>query len=321
MGKLIEQYAGELRGQSEKKVTKPKKVKVADPLERYNEAKEKKERFEVTFGYAAQDGTLYGQDEYGIKLVLDGEQLSKDLSYYSADLKANFIGTPFVVRVRDVDDEEGVVYLRSAWSDGKDTVNRIIAEIRAELAREDRKEPLIIPGRILSVSEKSATVDLLGKGIIGIISVDNWQKGYVRYFKDVVHKNDVYDFVVRKELPRKDKSRPTAFSLTRKPITEDPWEHIPENLEVGSVITVKCLGRPEGKTFWWGTSPMIEGIELMGDYSGSVPRPLVGTSYKCKITKLDPKKHRLQVVPFALASKDTGTKEAVEFITSKKTYK
>ncbi len=319
MGKLIEQYSSELRGQAESQPPVLDVKGVTDPLERYQEAMDNKERFEVTFGYASNDGTLYGTDEFGVRLVIAGEQLAKDLSYYSAEHKASFVGTPFVVRVKEIDEENATVYLRTAWSDSKDTRNKLISEIRREIEKEDAQ--LVVPGRVIQVNEKRALVDILGRGILGIITVDNWQKGYIRYFSKTVQKNGVYDFVVKKELPKKAKTRTPAFILTRKPITEDPWQNIPPMLAVGSVITVKCLDRPQGKTFWWGTSPMVEGIELMCDYTSSVPHPLVGVSYKCKIKKLEPEKHRLQAAPFVLASKDTGTKEAVEFIQSKKSYK
>jgi hypothetical protein len=319
MGKLIERFANELRGTSESEVAPLAKEGVSDPFERYALAQEKKERFEVTFGATSPDGSLYGSDEFGVRLVLEKEQLMKDLTYYEVEYRANFVGTPFVVRVKSIDEEAGIVYLACAWSDSRHTVNQLIDEIKREIAKEDSM--LVVPGRIINVSEERALVDILGKGILGIIKVENWKKGYVRYFTKTVQKNEIYDFVVVKELPRKSRSRTPAFALTRKPITEDPWKNIPEMLAVGSVITVKCLGRPEGKTYWWGSSPMVEGIELMGDYTGAISHPLVGTSYKCKIKKLDPAKHRFQVVPFAIAGKDTGTKDAVEFIQSKKVYK
>lgn len=321
MGKLIDQFSKELRGQTKEEVKELNTEGVSDPFERYVAAQEKKERFEVTFGYAANDGALSGVDEFGVELILDGEQLSRDLSYYSVEHRASFVGVPFTVRVKEVDEEAGVVYLSTAWSDSKDTRARLIAEIERELKKREESgdtEPLVVPGRIMNVSEERALVDILGKGVLGIIKVQNWKKGYVRYFTKTVKKGDIYDFVIQKKLPRKSNSRVPAFALTRKPLTEDPWQNIPKKLQVGTVITVKCLGRPQGKTYWWGSSPMVEGIELMADYTEKFARPIIGVSYKCKITTLDPVKHRFQVVPFALASKDTGTAESVEFIQSKK---
>ena len=71
MGKLIERFASELRGTSETTVAPLVKDGVSDPFERYAIAEEKKERFEVTFGATSPDGSLYGSDEFGVKLVLE----------------------------------------------------------------------------------------------------------------------------------------------------------------------------------------------------------------------------------------------------------
>lgn len=312
---FLDKYASELRkgvlgtDRMELEVVSP------DPLERYKEALANNHRFEVTFGMVTASGTLYGRDEFGVTIILEGEDLARDLSYYSDANKSKFIGVDFVVKVASVDDERGIVYVRSAWSNAKDTRNKIIAEIFKELAK--GKSDLVLPGRVMMVNERRALVDLLGKGILGIINVKDWECGYVRHLNQFVKKNDILDFVVQSPLPEK-KNFTRGFRLTRVPLTSDPWKNIPVGLEVGAAITVKCIDKPAGKSYWWGTTPFIEGIEVMGDYTTSIRRPLVGISYKCKITKLDAEKHKLQVAPFDIAASDTGTREAVKFIVSKR---
>lgn len=321
MGKLLKQFSEEMRtkfGMNEE--VKPLfQEKVADPLKRYQEAFENKESFEVKFEQSGKDGTLSCIDNYGIKIVLDGDYLRKDLPYYEEANKASFIGVDFVVKIEKVDEAEGVVYVRSAYSNSQTTRQRLIREILSEVNKEGG-EMLVLPGRVINVSEKRAMIDLLGKGILGIINVNDWQVGYVRHLPKTIHKGEVYDFVVEKPLSNSERHRSLAFRLTRVPITEDPWEAIKKtnpDLAVDSVLTVKCIAKPSGKSYWWGISPMINGIEIMGDYSSSVARPYVGVTYKCRVKRYDPDQQKLQVVPFDIIDTAGGSKEAVKFISTR----
>ena len=322
MGKLLQKYSDEMRGKQEAK-TGAKKVDVLpvennDPLKRYQEAMQNKQSLEIKFELSEKDGTLVAHDGYGVKIVYDGETIARDLPYYEESNKASFVGVDFVVKVVSVDEAAAVVYVRSAYSTSSATKAKLIKEILSEVGGD---EQLILPGRIITVSEKRATVDLLGKGILGIIAVNDWQKGYVRHLPKVVKKGEVYDFVVEKPLQERNKQRRSlAFRLTRVPITEDPWELLKKNnpgLAVDSVISVKCIAKPAGKSYWWGISPMVEGIEIMGDYSNPIARPYVGVTYKCRITKFDPDNQKFQVVPFDIIDTPGGSKEAVKFISSR----
>ena len=314
MGKLLEQYASELRKEMAEKI-ESLDIKTPDPLDRYKEAKDKDQRFEVTFGMVEPDGSLVGQDEYGVTIRLEGESLARDLSYFASANKAKFMGVDFIVKVLDVDEDTYTVTVRSAWSNSRDTRHRLIAEIMREL--ENGNENIVLPGRIIMSNEKQALVDILGKGILGIIKVFNWQVGYVRHLKKVAKKNEVYDFVVKKPLKQKP-GHSQAFSLSRVEITKDPWTTIPKGIQVGTLINITCVEKPAGKSYWWGICPLVQGIEIMCDYSSSVNRPLVDVVYRCKVTKFDPEKQILQAVPFDVAPGDTGTKEAVKRVTSKR---
>lgn len=322
MGKLLQKYSDEMHGKQEAK-TGVKKVVSApadskDPLARYQDAMKNKQSIEIKFELSEADGSLVARDSAGVKIVYDGDVVRRDMPYFEEANKASFIGVDFVVKIESIDEAAAIVYVKSAYSTSQATKTKLIREILSEC---DGEEMLVLPGRIITVSEKRALVDLLGKGILGIISVDNWQKGYVRHLQKTIHKGEVYDFVVQKPLPQKDRrKRSLAFRLTRVPITEDPWQLLKKNnpgLAVDSIITVKCISKPAGKSYWWGMSPMVEGIEIMGDYSNAITRPFVGATYKCRITKFDPDNQKFQVVPFDVIDTPGASKEAIRFISSR----
>lgn len=318
MGKLLDKYSNELRSKVEgQATTRVIEENEKDPFARYREVFEKKQSFEVSFGMVDTDGTLSGIDQFGIKFILDGESLSKDLTYYAEGNKAKFIGVDFNVKIERIDEANGVIYVKSAYSNVHSTRQTLISEIMKELGSGNTN--LVLPGRIVSVSEKRAMVDLLGKGILGFISVEKWQKGYVRHLPKVVKKNEVYDFLVVKPMPKK-KNSSIAFRLSREEITEDPWVVLKRDnpgLGVDSIITVQCIAKPAGKSYWWGICPMVNGIEIMGDYTTSI-RPYVGVVYRCKVTRFDPDNQKFQVAPFDVIDSPTGTKESIKFISSKK---
>ena len=324
MSGLLQKYAEEMR----KNFSRGNAVSVRsivsdtekDPLARYKKALEDKESFEVVFDQTGEDDSLMCRDSHGLWIVYRFEDVSKDLSYYEELNKRHFVGTGFVVKVSEVDEANGIVYVRSAYHNSQSTKQKIIREILSELNRKDRKEDelLVLPGRIERVSEKRALVNLLGQGILGIIPTEQWQVGYVRHLPKTIKRGEVYDFVV---LGQKNNTsarhRGLAFNLTRVPITEDPWESLKKtnpSLATGSLINVECVSKPAGKSYWWGKCSTIDGIEIMCDYSTSIARPYVGVLYKCRVKRYDPDNHKLQATAFEIIDTPRGSKEAINWI-------
>ncbi len=319
MGKLLEQFKKEfVTKRSSKEELAALEGNKQDPLAPYRNALEKKQSFEVSFALSTSEGTLSAVDKNGVKIILESDVLAKSLPYYKDSNKAKFIGGAFIVKATEIDEENCTVYVRSAWNSSHSTRNQLIGEIMADL---DKGKEVVLPGVIIDVSDKKCMVDLLGAEILGIVNVKDWQKGYTRHLSAVVKKNEVYDFVVMRPLKER-KGKTQAFKLTREPLTEDPWEELVKNTDIGkdSVVIVKCIDKPINKRFWWGVSPMIEGIELMGEFSTSIGRPMNGVTYRCKVTRFEPEKHVLQVVPFDIVDSG-GIKDAVNFILDKKVFK
>jgi len=319
MGKFLDKYKNEFvtkhngGAETEKFLSESK-----DPFEPYKRALEKNQSFEVKFQEVDSVGTLHALDRNGVKIILEAETLEKSLTYYPTSNKAKFVGRAFTVKVSEIDMENCIVYVRSAWNSAHSTRNKLIGEIKAEL---EHNEQLVLPGVIMDVTDKKCMVDLLGAEILGIININDWQNGYTRHLKAVVKKNEIYDFVVMRPLKER-KGKTQAFKLTRVPITPDPWEELKKSsIGVDSLLVVQCVEKPVGRNFWWGVSPMINGIEIMGEFSTSIKRPLKGVSYQCKVNRYDPDNHKLQVVPFEVVDNGTGIVDAVNWIFDNKTYK
>ncbi len=313
MGKLIEKYSALLDGEesvSEKKAKKS--ATVADPLERFREMQKNNTVFSFVFDAASPEGNLFGKDEYDVEIVLEGEDLAKDLSYFSPQIKDKFINIDFNVKVKEIDEHSNRVFVRSAVSNRGTTRSKIIAEIRSEL--NEGKEPEV-KGKIISVNEKRALVNICGQGILGICQIKHWSSGYIRTIK-TIERGDIYSFLIVKPLPQ-GKHTTQAFELVRDKLDSDPWESIPDYIVKDSLINVECVEKPDGKSYWWGKCDKTPEIEIQCDYNNKLGRPLIGTMYKCKVKRLDKKAHKFTAAPFEIVQRNDGTKGALKMLEKK----
>ena len=305
MGKLIDQISDELKkdplfidtaGSEEvAKTKKAQKERLEEALLPFVEAEKGKEKFDVIFGYADDTGNLYATDENGIRVILAAEELQKDLDWYRSWVKDKFIGTPFTVVITKIDKKNGIVHVKSGRSASSPERARLIKEIDLEL----KKGMPIVPCRVASVQENAVYLEICGSRILGICNVANWSKAYTRQMTNAVKTGDIIEFGIQGKLPKK-RGADVAYSLTRVPLTKDPWNEIPQDLfKPNAVMLVKCVDIPENKPYWWGTSPLVPDIEIMGNFNdkfeGGVMR---GVVYKCKIKVIDLEKRRFQVSPF-----------------------
>ena len=306
MGKLIDQFSSELKkdplfidkaGSEEAASTKKAvKERIEEALKPFVEAEEAKERFDVIFGYADDIGNLYATDENGIRVVLPAEELQKDLDWYRSWVKDKFIGTPFTVAITKIDKKNGVVYVKSGRSSASPERVRLIREIDAELKK---GVPVVVPCRVASVQSNAVYLEICGSRILGICNIANWSKAYTREMTNAVNTGDIIEFAIQSKLPKK-KGADVAYSLTRVPLTKDPWEQIPQDFfKENAVILVKCVDIPENKSYWWGTSPLVPEIEIQGNFNSKFEGGIMrDVTYKCKIKVIDLEKRRFQVSPF-----------------------
>ena len=325
MGKLIEQISEELKkdplfiGRSKpeeeaqvkktKKEKEEEKARIEEALAPFLEAESAHEKFDVVFGYADDAGNLYATDDNGIRVILLAEELKKDLDWYRSWVKDKFIGTPFTVTVAKIDRKNGIVHVQSGRSIRSPERAKLLKEIDSEL----KKGMPVVPCRVASVQDDAAYMEICGSRILGICNVANWSKAYTRKLKSAVKTGDIIEFAIEKKLPKRD-GADVAYALTRKPLTKDPWEMIPEDLfKKDAVLMVKCIDRPEQKSYWWGTSPLVPDIEIMGKYNDNFEGGVMtGVVYKCKIREIDLEKRRFRVSPFEPVS-STNLMNAIIF--------
>ena len=322
MATLLQKYNKELRQQMEGEVIEKKESKPLDrdPMQRYRDAFEDREYMEVIFSAADGDGSLYTMID-GVKVTISANSLLDAIPYYTAYNKDKYIGTRLIVRIKEIDEDTKTVYVVSGKSNQKTTKHRIMAEIRKQLSAE--KHPVVIC-RVTKVYKDKVYLDILCKGIFGACSGKYFRTGFVHDLREEVYVNQLLEFEITGEIiPKKgDKTEVDGFRLSRLNLTSNPWKKIPPEIQEDSVILVKCVEKPSGKNYWWGTTTLVPDIELMCDYNDKLSiRELL--TYKCKVTKLDIERKILRAVPFAETDIgiDSNTAENLRILTNNKKLK
>ena len=307
MGRIIKELLAQYEKPQQAEI---KVLNSGNSLDRYIENQKNSGSLEVVFGNADPQGNLYQTDENGVQIILTYESLKNSFDYYDPHIKNKFVGVSFCVEVSDIDKENKIVYVRSVRSSKSNTKQRLMGEIFQELKQ--GKKPIVL-GKVISVSDSKCLVDIFSKGVLGICTSKNWSKAYTRYLKEKVKKGDIVKFQITSSLP-KIKGKDYAFELNRANISDDPWEKISGFVQKDNVIAVKCIDRPQGKSFWWGVTSLAPDIEIMGDYNINLGGIYVSLTYKCKITDFEPENHKFKVVPFEIADADPCTSAAIKFI-------
>lgn len=323
MATLLQKYNKELRRQMEGEDVK-KKVKAPlenDPMQKFRDAFEDKEYIEVMFDAADGDGSLYTVDKSGIRITISAKDLLDAIPYYSSYNKDKYIGTTLIVRIKEIDEDNKTVHVVSGKSSQKTTRNRIISEIKKQLSQD--KHPVVVC-RVTKLFKDKIYLDILCKGIFGTCAGKYFRTGFVHDLREETKVNELIEFEITGEIVSKKgkQEEVDGFRLSRLNLTENPWKSLPAEIQEGSVILVKCIERPDGKNYWWGASKLIPDIELMCDYNNKLSiRELL--TYKCKVTKVDPKKKILRAAPFAATDIgiDSDTADNLRILTNNKKLK
>ena len=300
MNRRIEKSLG-LRGNKENPT-------IERGLDKYVSYMNEKKVFKVSFTTCSRNGELSMLDESGIYVVMSAAATKEGFPYFVPTLSRKMLSYEFDVIVQSVDVENNRVYVGSSH-DARQAELASKRNLEKELknAISNKIYPTVW-GRVVKVEKERAYVDILDKGIRGMITASHWNKGYVRNLNSVCKKDDYFQFQVT-YVRSKLKDKPTQFLLDRRNLSENPWDLIPEDLfPVGSVCEVKCIELPIGKSFWWGVSEATPGIEIMGDYPSSNERRLdmmQGITYMCKVTDISINREGVnncfKVVPFAVS--------------------
>lgn len=301
MNKRIERELG---------INKKKNSPVVNPgVDKYISYLNENRVFQVQFNSCSRKGELSTIDEEtGVYIVMSAKATEEGFPYFVAALSHKMLTYIFDVKVVSVEPENNRVYVASSHdARHAELAGRRNLERELKNAIKEKVYPTVW-GNVKHVYKDKAIIDIFGANIRGVIMVSHWSKGYVRSLKSVCVEGEFYQFQVT-YVTKKVKDKPIQFLLDRRNLSEDPWKSIPKDLfPVGTVCEVKCIELPLGKSFWWGTSELTPGIEIMGDFPSSNEKRLYifpGMSYMCKVDDVsidkEGERNRFRVVPFAIS--------------------
>lgn len=288
----------------------------SDRIEWYEQKMASGEVIELSFDSCDYDGNLSVLDS-GVVVTMGRENLLLQGKSTDTHFVSKLLWVPMKLRVVKVDrgaKRVSVCFPNGVVKDGtlslKSAINREISK-----ALEAGQNP-VLWCRVTKVTELVAFVDILNEGVNGIIDRAHWQKAYTRSLTGLVKEGEYYRMEVIKR--RKKEGKPAVWILSRKNLTVDPWENLDmSGLDKGTTLTITCTEKPAGKTYWWGVSDRLPGIEIMCDYSTSCgPNSIVeSVRYICNVTKISYDKEsgkcgRINAVPFSIHKEDMAKVEA-----------
>lgn len=275
-------------------------------IEDYKYLMEQKVAFECSFDVRRPDNS-YMTISDGVVIIMERPN-SRSVGK-NAD---HVIGKKFKVVVKDIDAKNNIVYVETV-EHVDSTQLRLKDCIDMEL---NKGKKVLVTGRVVAIYPRVVLVDIFDKGLTGGCFIVNWRKGYVRNLEAECKIGEYYDFYIVDKAIVKGKER---YQLDRKDLVKDEWDVLAENkmlleiLENKGTIVLQCIQLPEGKTYWWGVSETIKGIEIMCDYTTSLGKIQFGEYYLCKVDKFDLEKRIIRCTPYAKAQsnvKNTATEVA-----------
>lgn len=256
-----------------------------DPdFDKYEKLMDSGEAFDVDFTACSPDGTFTATTD-GLYIVMSGSTTIKHMPYFQPRLRTVLLGYKFNVRVASVDRAEKRVYVESTRKAASEKAT-IVHEILSEL--ENKNYP-VVWGKVTSVHDDVAYVDILGMNISGRVDIMHWQKTYLRHLTSACMVNEFYQFQITGYWHHRGKER--IFLLEHRNLGPNPWNLIPKDIFVeDAVVKIRCIELPEKRTYWWGVSPLATGIEIMGNYPSTERflnlRIIPGITYNCKVKEV-----------------------------------
>lgn len=285
--------------------------------EKYENYFNKNTVFDMSFDSCAKDGSFSRYDGEWF-IVLLPEDPTEEYTEYTIRTLDRMIGTVFQVQVESIDESAKRVYVTLAGKSKASREAALKSAINREIEQQLNKgnEPRVW-GSIIKVYEKYALVNILDQNIVGFIYLEHWQRGFTRSMKVACEKGEHYQFDIIRRAP-KSEGKPTAWILSRRKLAGNPWDAVDfTGIEEGAVLIVKCVEKPVGKTYWWGSSDRVPGVSIMGDYNGMFNEDnglVAGLRYRCKIVEFEngerPKERKLKVSPYDVVDEDRSKLEA-----------
>lgn len=245
--------------------------------------------FETNKGFTCQ----FKINQLGTLMYLDGPlKVVLDEKYEKRDAE-QYIDADTFVTVSKIVEDDNTVYV----SRGKSVTELIYASIEKRMSYK-------CEAIVRKISSNILYADICGTELKGYLYARNWRKNsFIRDIREKCKVGDKIDVCVTEK--NKNRQIDADVVLSREPLTDDPWEHLMDDVWVkDATIEVRCVEIPKDKTYWWGVCEQIEDIDLMGNYSNRC-EITVGQKYRCKIVECNKDKRIFKVVPFAVVNEDT----------------
>ena len=168
-------------------------------------------------------------------------------------------------------------------------------------------EKIIVPAKVRKVERDYALLDIMGYGIPGYISRQNWSYGKITSLLNVTKENDVIDVAVLTYSNHILSSKSHGgYICARTPIVDNPWDNL--IYKVNDIVKLKCVSMM--KSGWFG---IIEGCEteLYCEYPRTEQlleecRIIVGEEYECRIYSITPETKSMRARPIRRVTRTIG---------------
>lgn len=316
---LLSRLHGEYKANTQSLTrAKRKKISSIDKLKNLQELAGKEDIFSLYIDYSdSESGDLYHYDDVDICYIITADELKKLYPGYIPRGNSYLIGTEFVVNVKEVDEEKGIVYLTAVRNDTVSpeeykkkaakipkygTDGEALRKILLSALDDNVRKP-IVRGTVTKVEKDCIYLDLFDKGVIAVVPVKNYMEQYRRDLRDEVSVGDCLKGIVFAYRARQGEEQKN-FLVSTAMFLPDPWKNEKmKQLKKNDVIVIKCVEKPtrEKAQYFWGIATILPGIDILSDYTNKVPASIVqqGHYYKCKVTRIDRKGHQISVAPFA----------------------
>ena len=259
-------------------------------------------------------GDIWHYDNFGIRYYLSADEIKTLFPSYVPYGNSYLLGTNFKVKIKEID-EEGNVYLSavscSITNDDYKAMDkrsgslsshadRLENELHAAL-KAGGKKPLV-RAKATRVEKDRIFVDIFDTGIVGVIPVKNYAKQWNRNLQDCVDVGDELKGVIIAYRAREGEE--PHFLMSTADYLPNPWIKALD-FRKDSLIVLKCVEKVDEpaahRQYFWGVSKMLPNIDIMADFTNKVPSSSVieGHYYKCKITEVNVREHKIKVSPFA----------------------
>lgn len=226
---------------------------------------------------------------------------------------AVFIGREMNVRVKEVDFENRIVYMRYSRISARVQINDELESTLKNAKAEGRSVRIKAVGKVIKVFPRYAMINIADKGVIGYIHVANWSEDYTRDLTYVLKVGDTYTYDIVDM--RESKIGLRTFQLDHKPYSISVWKKIPENFNpYNTTIQVRCIEIDVAKCTWIGTvasnqSLLPMGMEVYGYYKQGKDAlvPELGQTYLCTVTSFNRERKSLAVTLYRSIRETTST--------------